>query len=212
MRRLFLVPLAVLLASCGTVPPATSPTASVTASPTASATSPTAAPSSPSVTASATTDVGADLILRADGLASFDFGAAQAGVAELLSDQLGAPDETTQGIVCELDDSSPWGETVSYGGLWVQYQADDRKKSSQRHLAAWGFTLSEELISPLRIEDDLPLTLSYAELKSAYPKGKLEDLGFGDGQKMFTLPNKLRFVGGTKKPETLQAGSFAICE
>lgn len=216
-RRLLVLPLGLLLAACAVVNPAApasspatvasaspTPTPSVSVSPT-----PTVTSASPSVTPSQ--DDAARLVLRGDGLGTFDFGAKQAPVVELLGDQLGSPDEAWQGILCELDDGSPWAETQSYGGLWVQFAAKDKQKSSPRTLAAWGFSLSENFAEPLKLADDVPLNLDFKELKATYPKGKLEDIGFGDGSQMFTLPNKLRFIG-TDKPDTVQAGKLTFCE
>lgn len=219
-RRLLVLTAGLLLAGCATTPPAgpmgsPSPDAysspalppSVTPTPT-----PTATATESSATPSATpTDAGANLILRGDGLGAFDFGAKQALVVELLSDQLGAPDESSQGILCELNDASPWAETQSYGGLWVQFVAKDKKKASPRTLAAWGFSLAEEFGEPLQMADDVPLTLGFKALKAKYPDGKLEDTGFGDGSKIFTLPDGIRFIGAGK-PDTVQAGELSFCE
>lgn len=204
-----------LLAGCGTTPPVATPVAPTTSattpveSVTPSATPTTASPT-PSETPSATPDA-ASLVLRGDGLATFDFGAKQAPVSELLSDQLGAPDETHQGLGCELDSETTWTQTQLYGGLWVQFSAKDKHKSSPRFLSAWGFTLAEDFAAPLAMEDDVPLNLSFKELQAKYPGAKLEDLGLGDGSKLLTLPNKIMFVGA-KAPMTVQGGEFGTCE
>ena len=73
------------------------------------------------------------------------------------------------------------------------------------------FALAEDFASPLRMADEVPLTLNFKELKAKYPKGKLEDIGFGDGSAMFTLPNKMRFIG-VDEPDTVQAGQLTFCE
>ena len=103
------------------------------------------------------------------------------------------------------------GAVLGYGGLWVQFVAKDKQKSSPRTLAAWGFALAEDFASPLQMADEVPLTLNFKELKAKYPKGKLEDIGFGDGSAMFTLPNKMRFIG-VDEPDTVQAGQLTFCE
>jgi hypothetical protein len=218
-RRLLLALLApaaaLALAACATVrpdatgspvptPPSSAPVTSATPTPTPSSASPT-----PSATP--TDDEGASLLLRGDGLANFDFGAKQLAVMELLEDQLGDPDESSQGVLCELDDSSPWAQTIVYGGLWVQFEAKDGKKSSPRTLGAWGFQLSQEFAEPLEMADGVPLDLSFKQLKARYPEGKLRDIGFGDGTRMFTLPNKIRFIGASR-PDLVSAGSFSTCE
>jgi hypothetical protein len=205
--------LAFSFAACATTPPVTpasaSPTASATsASPTMSA-SPTA---TPTPTPTPSDDQGADLVLRGDGLGAYSFGAKQADVTQLLEDQLGQPDESSQGIQCELNDASPWAQTVSWGGFWVEYDAKDQSKKSPRTLAAWGFDVKQTLEAPLAMQDGVPLNLTFSQLKAKYPKGKTEDLGLGDGSKRFILPNKIFFVGAGNKPLHVQAGSFGLCE
>jgi hypothetical protein len=167
-----------------------------------------------SATPTPTPTVDTSLELRGDGVGTLKFGAKQVDVTDLLTDRLGDPDESAQGILCELDDSSPWAQTVIYGGLWVQYTAKDQKKKSPRTLSAWGFSLKEKFAAPLKMQDGVPLNLSFVQLKAKYPKGKLENLnlGEGDGGKMFTVPNKLRFIGGSSKPDNVSAGELSICE
>ena len=217
-RRLLLVLLAPAAAlaqvACGTVrPDPTSAPASTPPTPAVTSATPTPTPSSATPTPSPTPsdDEGANLVLRGDGLGSFDFGARQLAVMELLEDQLGEPDESSQGILCELNDASPWAQTIVYGGLWVQFEARDQKKNSPRTLGAWGFQLSQEFGEPLEMADGVPLDLSFKQRKAMYPTGKLRDIGFGDGTRMFTLPNKIRFIG-TSRPEQVSAGSFSTCE
>jgi hypothetical protein len=141
------------------------------------------------------------------------FGAKQVDVTDLLTARLGDPDESSQGILCQLNDASPWAQTVIYGGLWVQYTAKDQSKKSPRSLSAWGFMLKQQFAAPLKLQDDVPVNLTFTQLKAKYPKGKLENLnlGEGDGSKMFTLPNKMRFIG-TNKPDVVSAGELSICE
>lgn len=216
-RRLLVIlapALGLALAACATTQPGTSVTSPAPVStPTSGSATPSAtATTSPSTpTPTQTEDEGANLVLRGDGLATFRFGAKQLPVMELLEDQLGEPDESSQGILCQFDDSSPWAQTIVYGGLWVQFEAKDQKKSSPRSLAAWGFQLSEEFAEPLQLADDVPLNLDFKQLRAKYPDGKLKDLGLGDGVRMFTLPNKMRFIGASK-PDSVSAGSFGLCE
>lgn len=216
-----LAPLVVLgLAACATTPPAGG---SLSPSPTVASPAPTDAASATPVdsatptvsatpTASPTGGTADALELRGDGLGAYAFGAKQADVTALLEDRLGHPDESSQGIRCELDDASPWVQTVSWGPLWVEYDALDASKKSPRTLAAWGYDVKSEPGDQLRIADDVPLTLSFAQLKAKYPKGKTQDLGLGDGSKRFILPNKLFFVGSGARPSQLQAGAFSTCE
>jgi hypothetical protein len=214
MRRttlpLLLVPLLALgLAACAITPPVSTSTPVSTAE--ATPPTPTTSPAT-STTASSTTTPAAGLELRGDGLGAFPFGTKQSDVTALLEQQLGEPEESTQGIRCELDESSPWSQTVSWGDFWVRYDAKDGKKASPRTLASWGIATSAELGEGMSVQDDVPLTLSFAQLKAAYPTGRTENLGLGDGSKRFILPNDLFFVGAGTRPDHLEAGSFGVCE
>ena len=202
------------LTACGVTPPVVAPT-SATPGPAVSSATPTVTPT-PTVTSATPTPTptpDTTVQLRGDGVGTFPFGAKQVDVADLLTDRLGEPDESSQGILCELDDSSPWAQTVVYGGLWVLYKAKDQSKKSSRNLAAWGFSLEEKFAAPLVMQDAVPLNLSFNQLKAKYPAGKLEslNLGEGDGSRMFTLPNKIRFIGASK-PDMVSAGALGICE
>jgi hypothetical protein len=217
-RRLpfLLVPMLALgLAGCAITRPGAPLTTPASASATPSMTSPSPTASgtiTPTPSPTLSDDPGADLVLRGDGLGTYSFGAKQADVTQLLEDQLGEPDESSQGVQCELNDASPWAQTVTWGGFWVEYDAKDSSKKSPRTLAAWGFNVKEELQAPLTIQDDVPLDLTFSQLKAKYPKGKTEDLGLGDGSKRFILPNKIFFLGSGNKPMRVQAGSFTLCE
>jgi hypothetical protein len=206
-----LVPLFVGLAACGTTSPV-APVTSPAPTPTLSSATPTATPTQAPTTPSATPTEGAALVLRGDGLGAYSFGAKQSDVTALLEDQLGEPEESAQGIGCELDDRSPWTQTVSWGSFWVEYHGKDASRKSPRTLAAWGANTDAELPEPLVLADDVPLDLTFARLKAAYPKGKTVDLGLGDGSKRFILPNKIFFVGSGNRPDRVQAGAFSICE
>jgi hypothetical protein len=200
------------LAGCGVTPPvATSTTAAPT--PTMSSVTPMPSPTMSSATPTPTPTVDTSIELRGDGVGTLTFGAKQVDVTDLLIDRLGDPDESSQGILCQLNDASPWAQTVNYGGLWVQYTAKDQKKKSPRSLSAWGFALGEKFAPPLKMQDGVPLNLTFAQLKAKYPNGKLENLnlGEGDGSKMFTLPNKIRFIGAGK-PDMVSAGELGVCE
>ena len=213
---IFLAPaLGFALVACGVTPPvAPATSAAPSPSPSASSGMPTPTPT-PSATPmpTPTPTKAATLVLRGNGFGEFAFGAKQVDVTDVLTEILGEPDESSQGILCELDDSSPWAQTLNFGGLWVLYTAKDQKKNSTRNLAAWGFSLKEKFAAPLEMQDAVPLNLTFAQLKAKYPTGKLENLnlGEGDGSRMFTLPNKLRFIGAGK-PDMVSAGKLSVCE
>ena len=208
-----------LLASCATQPPAPSvptptptPSPSATPTPTPSETpTPTPTPSeTPTPTPSATPTKAGAVVLRGDGIAGQKFGAKEAAAEKAISARLGKPDEAVEGILCELDSSSPWQRTLIYDGLSVLFVASSASKSAPRTLNGWALGL-EGSRPPIELQDDVPLNLSFAELAKKYPKGTLEDTGLGDGSESFTLPNGIRFLG-VEFPDLVMAGEVHYCE
>ena len=181
-------------------------------------------PVTPSPMPTSTPTMGATLTLRGDGIGPFTFGANQVDVDAVLSDRLGDPEEGEQGILCPRP-GSPWVQVVNYarpdrtvasispasGGLWVYYKAKDQSETSPRSLAGWFFHLDKPLPAPLAMQDDVPLNLTFNQLKAKYPAGKLEDLD--DSAREFTLPNKLQFVSNPDviKPGVVLAGQGPAC-
>lgn len=196
-------------AGCAKDQPDASPTpAESTATTSTPVASPTAVTPSASPSVSPTPTA---LVLAGDGLGGFAFGTAQATVAGVLTERLGKPSDTASGRSCELDSSSPWVETLVFKNLWVEFQAKDSKKTSPRTLHGWGLQLNGSLPSTLAIADDVPLDLSFKELKAKYPGTKTLNLGLEDGTVAIQLPNKLIFYG-VKVPEVLRGGDIGVCE
>lgn len=197
--------------------PSGSPSPSVTASTTASPTeSPTPDGSaSPTVSAtpspSATPTKAKGLVLAGDGVGGHKFRTAEAKVEKTLDAALGEPDESVQGILCELDSGSPWHRSLHYDGLSVVFTAKSAKKSAPRTLNSWSLSLGGKLPKGVQLVDDIPTNLSFKQLKAKYPKGKLTDTGLGDGSEIFTLPNGIRFVG-VDVPDMVMAGELGYCE
>ena len=196
------VALLVVLVGCAKTPPGAvtgSPTvaADPSASPSASVTTPT--PSPPSA-----------LKLSGQGIGKYDFGTDQDKVVAALAKRLGEPDSVVAGETCE-GVSSQWGETWVYGGLAVAFVAEDLSKTSPRALTSWQFRVKKKLPPELVLADKVPLNLSFAKLKAAYPGAASQDLGLGDGTVMLTLPNELKFVG-TDTPDFVMGGDLQVCE
>ena len=215
MRRTALVIITVLavasgIAGCGLSRPNPTPTtdASVTSVPVGTATASGSSGSSPSPSVSPSP---AQIVLAASAIGDLPFGTAESTVTALLTGRLGKPTSTGSGLTCELDPSSHWSKTVIYKGFWVEFEAKDSKRSSPRTLSGWGFQLTRTLPSALAIVDDVPLNLSFKELRARYPGTKTIDLGLEDGTVVIRLPNKLVFYG-VKKPEVVHGGDIGVCE
>jgi hypothetical protein len=201
--------LAALLAvsGCALVQPASS-SSQVTSVVTPAAVTPSASPTSASPTP---TPSAVQVVLGGDGIGELAFGTAEADATAELTTALGAPEETTEGRLCELDTGSPWSRSLHWGGLTVVFAGTKKAKTAPRTLLAWTARVEDGLEPPLALQDDLPLDLSMAELDAAYPEGDLVETGLGDGSQIFTAPNGIRFIGiGT--PDTIQGGELLVCE
>lgn len=184
------------------LPSATAPSVSATATVSATPTQPSPSAATPSA---------APVVLAGTGIAGHAFGDAEGTVLTTLNGSLGSADDSHQGVLCELDSGSPWSQTVNYGGLSVLFVATSKSKTAPRSLKAWSLRLDEPANPNLVIADNVPLDLSFKQLKAKYPAAKLEDTGLGDDSQILTLPNKLRFLGvGT--PDLVQAGALLFCE
>lgn len=153
----------------------------------------------------------AKIVLAGTGVAGLPFGTDEAQVLATVTAVVGKATETHQGQTCELNASSPWGENVIYGDVWMQFTAKDKKKASPRTLTAWGYPLGNPLPSKWAIADNVPLNLSFTQLKAKYPGSKTVPSGFDDGSITLVLPNEIGFYGaGT--PELVTAGAVEPCE
>lgn len=196
------------LTGCGITPPTPTVARPTESAPTASATvSATATEPTPTTT----TPSSAPVLLAGTGIAGHAFGAAESTVLSTLNDRLGGAEDSHQGVLCELDPGGPWSQTVNYGELSVLFVAKSKSKTAPRSLTAWTLRLDKPLSPAVAVADNVPLDLSFKQLKAKYPAAKLEDTGLGDGSQILTLPNKLRFLGvGT--PDLVQAGALLFCE
>lgn len=199
--------LALALTGCAKTPPYPSaatpaPAPSVSATPSPKPT-PTSTPSQ--------SQQAAAVMLSGTGLANLPFGTAESQVLAALKDQLGVPDQKIQGQSCELVSDSPWAMTAIYGDVWIQFDAKDAKKTSPRTLSAWGYQLGKPLPTEFAIADNVPLNLTFTQLKAKFPAAKYLDIGLPDGTKTLQLPNKLVFMG-VGQPEVVRAGEIQLCE
>ena len=196
------------LAGCGITPPdstpaptATSASASAPASSSAPATS---APASPTPSATA-------LVIGGTTLGEFSVGSPEADVTSELTAALGEPTDTSRGPMCELNPDSQYSIILNYDTVWITFAAADTKKSSPRTLFNWGVVLAERgLPDGAAMQDDVPLDLTWKQLKAKYPKAKSIETGV-PGTEALELPNKLLFTGDDI-PLQVQGGEFSACE
>lgn len=148
------------------------------------------------------------MVLGASSVGDVKFGAAEKDAVATFAAHLGQPDDVFKGFACELDSSSPYSATYTYGALSVIFLAKDRKSTSARTLAGWTYALDQGLTDALTLEGGLPADPTFDQLRQTYPKGKLTTDEFGT---MFQMPNGIRFMGD-QEPDFVAAGPIIYCE
>lgn len=223
LRALGAVGAAVVLTACATTPPP-----AVSASPSTGAASDSPAPSasgsapsaSPSVSLPATPSVSVPpasttLVLQAKGLDKANFGTAESKVEALLTARSGKPDETYSGQVCELDSVTPYGRQLVYGGAVFMFQSKAKGKSnSPRTFTSWVINLEQPLKPSMKLTGGYPVDTTFAKLKSAFPKGKLSRVAFGEAAVyVFRTPSGIWYRGDDNKtPTDIGAGAMGTCD
>jgi len=150
----------------------------------------------------------APMVLGGSSIGDVKFGAAERDAVAVFAAHLGQPDDVFKGFACELDPTSPYSATYTYGALSILFLAKDRKSGSARTLKGWTYALDQGLTDALTLEGGLPADPTFDQLTQAYPKGKLTTDELGT---VFTLPNGMRFMGD-QEPDFVAAGPLIYCE
>ena len=212
LRALGAIGAAVALTACATTPPP-----AVTVSPTARTPSESAAPSpsgSPSASVSAPPASNA-IVLQAKGIDKAGFGTAEKNVEALLTAASGKPDDSYSGPVCELDDASPYGRQLVYGGAVFLFQSKAKgTKGSPRTFTSWVINLEQPLKQSMTLANGYPADTTFAKLKTAFPKGKLSRVALGEAAVyVFRTPSGIWYRGDDNKtPTDVGAGAMGTCE
>lgn len=213
----------VVLTGCGTTPPvglSPTPTPSASVSDASSTPSPSssAMSNSPSATptSSPSQSQAADgIVLAGKGIDTLPFGTAEDDVEAVLTAKVGKPDDTSSGPVCELNDATPYGRQLIYGGAVLQFESKPKgTKNSSRTFTAWVLELAQPLKPAMKLAAGYPADTTFAELKAKFPKGKLSTINLGDSQiYVFRTPGGIWYQGDDKKkPNVIGAGKIGVCE
>ncbi|MFT4215975.1 MAG: hypothetical protein QM619_02160 [Micropruina sp.] len=184
--------------SVGSVRPSASPAPSHTSAP-------------PSDAPGASTAV----VLEAGGLSGADFGSAESRVEALLTANAGQPDDTYAGRVCDFDDASPYGRQLSYGGAAFLFQSKAKgTATSPRTFTSWVINLDQKLQPTMKLADGYPAEVTFATLKTAFPKGKMTTITLGESMvHVFRTPSGIWYRGDDdKRPSDVGSGAMGACE
>ena len=205
----------VALTACATTPPVAPATA--TATPSLGADpggTPSPGATSPAATLT-TTPATAGLVLQAAGLDRARFGTAEGAVTALLTAAAGKPDESFSGRVCELDSGSAYGRQLVYGGAVFGFQSKAKgTKDAARTFTSWVINLEQPLKPGLAVAPGYPVDPTFAELRTAYPKGKMSRVALGESTvHVFTTPSGIWYRGDDNRtPNDMGAGPMGSCE
>ena len=210
-----------LVTACGTTPPpastATPPGTSPSTSPSATGSpSPSTSGSVPSSSPSATpTPTANAIVLQPKGISNAPFGTAERDVAALLSDTAGKPDESYSGPVCELDDATPYGRQLLYGGVAFLFQSKaNGNAKSPRRFTSWVLNLDQPQHPSIKLAEGYPADTTFAKLKLTFPAGKLTKIALGESAVyVFRTPAGIWYRGDDiKTPTDVGAGVMGTCE
>ena len=223
LRALSAAGAVLLLTACGTTPPV-----AVTGSPTATSSAPSASVSPLTVSAStsapasatpsvppATTAPNKVILLQGKGIDASAFGTAEAAVTAVLTAKSGKPDDSFSGKVCELNDATPYGRQLVYGGAVFLFQSKAKgTKNSPRTFVSWVVNLDQPLNASMRLATGYPSQTTFGKLKSAFPAGKLSKLVLGEAAVwVFRTPSGIWYRGDDNKtPTDVGAGAMGTCE
>ncbi|MFT4297312.1 MAG: hypothetical protein QM582_18075 [Micropruina sp.] len=224
LRALSAAGAVLVLTACGTTPPpavSVSPTTDsaspgVSASPSGSVSAPASTMSaSPTGSASGTPTASTALVLEAKGLPGANFGTPEDDVTALLTARAGKPDDSYSGPVCELDDATPYGRQLAYGGAAFLFQSKAKgTKKSPRSFTSWVVNLDEGVKSSMKLPDGYPADTTFAKLKTVFPKGKQSTIALGESAVyVFRTPSGIWYRGDDKKtPNAIGSGPMGTCE
>ncbi len=170
---------------------------------------------SPSAATSTSAPAASLITLGANGVGSNKFGTPEATVEGFLNAHLGKPDDSVVGVVCEFDSASPYARQLSYGGVHLSFQSKAKGTTkSPRTLTGWLVQLEEPMVG-FTLASPLPLKTTYTDLKTAFPKGTLDELQLGEGSSfwVFTTPDGVWYRGEDEDaPSEVGAGPQSACE
>lgn len=154
-------------------------------------------------------------MLQPKGIDKAAFGTAEDDVAGLLTAKSGKPDDTYSGPVCELNDATPYGRQLLYGGAVFLFQSKAKGNSkSPRTFTSWVLNLDQPLKASMQLADGYPVDTTFAKLKSAFPTGTLSKLALGQSSVyIFRTPAGIWYRGDdSKTPTDVGAGTMGTCE
>lgn len=222
LRALSAAGAVLILAACGTNPPPVISVSPSTGSTSASASaSSSASPSgtdtaTPSTDASPTAPPSANaLVLQPKGIDNENFGSPEDDVEALLTAKSGKPDDSYSGPVCELNDATPYGRQLLYGGAAFLFQSKaNGNRNSARTFTSWVVNLEQPLKPSMRLAEGYPVDTTFAKLKAEFPRGKLTRIALGEAAVyVFRTPAGIWYRGDDNKtPTDIGAGSMGTCE
>jgi len=208
-----------VVTACGTNPPPV-----VSASPSAGSASPSASASvtpsgtdtgTPSTTVSPSAPAANAVVLQPKGIDGADFGTPEDDVEAVLTAKSGKPDDSFSGPVCELNDATPYGRQLVYGGAVFLFQSKrNGNRNAARTFTSWVVNMEQPLKPSMRLADGYPVDTTFAKLKREFPRGKLTSVALGEtAVYIFRTPSGIWYRGDDNKtPTDIGAGSMGTCE
>ncbi len=132
-----------------------------------------------------------------------------------LTAKAGKPDDSYTGPVCELNDATPYGRQLLYGGVAFLFQSKAKGTAkSPRTFTSWVLNIEQPLQPTMKLADGYPAETTFAKLKAAFPAGKLTRIALGESAVyVFRTPAGIWYRGDDNKtPTDVGSGAMGTCE
>jgi hypothetical protein len=155
--------------------------------------------------------IGAELILRANGLGTANFGAEPDGVIAYVSTIIG-PATTDSGWTDPVAIGCPGSEArvVTWGDLSLLFSNESNVTTGRRHFFNYTYGPSQVLGSPiapagLKTEAGVGVGATVTELKGTYPAAVVNPADDFGGPTFFINPGLAGFLSGVAETDTVMS-------
>lgn len=152
--------------------------------------------------------------LAPNKVSNFGFGTSYQSVEDKLRRLLGNPDNIYEGDGCPMNPI--WSRNLRWGGLWVNFEAQQPTKTDKMYLSQWGIDGEGGVPDGVRTVDSIPLETTFKQLRRSNPGITIVDMfGTGSGPYLTELANGVYYIWPDAQGSTVdsvQSGPIRPCE
>ena len=118
--------------------------------------------------------------------------------------------------MCELNDATPYGRQLVYGGAAFLFQSKrNGNRNSARTFTSWVVNMEQPLKPSMRLAEGYPVDTTFAKLKREFPRGQADQRRARRGSRI-RVPDAFAGIwyrgDDNKTPTDIGAGSMGTCE